>query len=596
MAALECWSSRTSIDEDMVEQVLMKSNDRSEGFPSAPTSPLSRNDDAGNQSGPLTQKEWQRKWARIGRNVAGAITNLKTHLNLDSIASRISAASESRRLIWGSVVHDLTQLYPGSQLPEKLIANVRKHFDSLPLSYAQAGFDMKEVLAHIRLIDEAVAEDRPAVSIEEVSSDGSDAPRGGISVFRLSFACNSCISWPAVSCVLDDPSFCCKKMQIFERKSLTLGVVTVLVPAGQERAFRYRVETALRSATRRPRQAAMRIALGLCGCQEENIKNPAECEIGNEPAGRELPDSASDRSPLKASQMGGSSFSVSIDEGQNIRTGGEDLGQWLLNSDHVEVAEQLGSTVFKGVCRGKKVAITKIPGCERGIRYDIELRRDLLELMTCGHKNVLQFHGVLLHPLHGLCTVTKLMEGGSIDRLIRRGGGKKLQYKEIIKIATDIMEGMAFLNEKGVVYRDLNTNRVFLDRQGNACLGDMGVVSLCNQDGEVLEYETAGYRWLAPEIIAGDPESVVETEKSNVYSFGMILWEMVTGEMAYESYSPVQAAVGIAACGLRPDIPADCPIVLKSLMQKCWNNCPSKRPRFSDLLTALRAAASLPSR
>jgi hypothetical protein len=38
---------------------------------------------------------------------------------------------------------------------------------------------------------------------------------------------------------------------------------------------------------------------------------------------------------------------------------------------------------------------------------------------------------------------------------------------------------------------------------------------------------------------------------SNVYSYGMVLWEMVTGEEAYSTYSPVQAAVGIAACGLR---------------------------------------------
>ncbi|CAI0399933.1 unnamed protein product [Linum tenue] len=105
--------------------------------------------------------------------------------------------------------------------------------------------------------------------------------------------------------------------------------------------------------------------------------------------------------------------------------------------------------------------------------------------------------------------------------------------------------------------------------------------------GEVLEYETDGYRWLAPEIIAGDPESVAETSMSNAYSFGMVIWEMVTGEAAYGSYSPVQAAVGIAACGLRPEIPKDCPQILKSLMIKCWNNVPSKRPQFSEILSIL---------
>lgn len=74
---------------------------------------------------------------------------------------------------------------------------------------------------------------------------------------------------------------------------------------------------------------------------------------------------------------------------------------------------------------------------------------------------------------------------------------------------------------------------------------------------------------------------------SNSYSFGMVIWEMVTGEAAYSACSPVQAAVGIAACGLRPDIPKDCPQILKSLMTKCWNSCPSKRPQFSDILSLL---------
>lgn len=95
------------------------------------------------------------------------------------------------------------------------------------------------------------------------------------------------------------------------------------------------------------------------------------------------------------------------------------------------------------------------------------------------------------------------------------------------------------------------------------------------------------YFWGCEQIIAGDPESVSETCMSNAYSFGMVIWEMVTGEAAYSAYSPVQAAVGIAACGLRPEIPKDCPQILKSLMTKCWNNIPAKRPQFSDILSIL---------
>ena len=90
------------------------------------------------------------------------------------------------------------------------------------------------------------------------------------------------------------------------------------------------------------------------------------------------------------------------------------------------------------------------------------------------------------------------------------------------------------------------------------------------------------------QIIAGDPESVSETWMSNVYSYGMVLWEMVTGEEAYSTYSPVQAAVGIAACGLRPEIPRDCPHFLRSLMTRCWDNNPLKSPQFSEILSMLQ--------
>jgi hypothetical protein len=75
---------------------------------------------------------------------------------------------------------------------------------------------------------------------------------------------------------------------------------------------------------------------------------------------------------------------------------------------------------------------------------------------------------------------------------------------------------------------------------------------------------------------------------SNVYSYGMVLWEMVTGEEAYSTYSPVQAAVGIAACGLRPEIPRDCPHALRSLMNRCWDDAPLKRPQFSEIISILQ--------
>lgn len=128
-AALECWSSRASTDEDMVEQVLMRTQDRSEG--SLPES----SSGAGVKESSAMQKRLQ----KLSRNVSEAISSLKNSLNLDSARdpppSSSSKIENCRKVVWCGVVRNLTQLYPGSQLPEKLVSNIRKHYDSLPLRF-----------------------------------------------------------------------------------------------------------------------------------------------------------------------------------------------------------------------------------------------------------------------------------------------------------------------------------------------------------------------------------------------------------------------------------------------------------------------------
>ncbi|KAH7667536.1 Dual-specificity kinase protein [Dioscorea alata] len=572
-AALECWSGRPSTDEDMVEQVLMKTHDRSEAFNASTTTTATSSSSPSSPTHPHHPAQ-PKKWQRLA---GAAIAALKSSLNLDSPRDpSTSSTTRIDRLLWGAVVRNLTQLYPGSQLPERLIANIRRHFDSLPTSYSQAGFEMKDVLLHVRLIDQAISDDHPALHVQR---DQNDVGEEGV-VFKLTFASNSSLSWPAMSGALENSSICCKRIQIFEKKGVSLGVVTVLVQSGSEKQFKSRIEAALKSAAKKPRNAGVKLPFGLCGCQDESSNT---CEE-NADSGLAIEAEMVRRVDLQV-PLPETSIVVAIDEWQTIRSGGEELGRWLLNSDEVEIAERAGPNSFKGNLRAKRVHIQKLRGCERGSAYEIEIRKDLLQLMSCGHKHILQFNGICIQDNHGLCVVTRLMEGGSVHDVIQKN--KKMACKDVIKIALDVAEGLMFMNHHGVAYRDLNTHRILLDWQGNACLGDMGIVTSCRNVGEVTEYETAGYRWLAPEIIAGDPESVSETWMSNVYSFGMVIWEMVTGEAAYSSYSPVQAAVGIAACGLRPDIPKDCPQVLRSLMSKCWNNCPSKRPQFSEIISIL---------
>lgn len=446
---------------------------------------------------------------------------------------------------------------------------------------------MKDVFLHIKLIEQALESDQPAILIQQECGGGGD---GEVQVqgcvLKLIFACNSTVSWPAMSVALDSFSVCSKRAQIFEKKGFTLGVVALVVRSGHENLVKTRVENALKFALKKPKTGAVNVKLpfGLCGCQEESFMGRELGDIGEDSGNGKEFENSSQKIQLQL-PLPTSSFVVTVDEWQTIKSGGDEIERWLLNADCVEFTEQIGPNSYKGVYMGKRVGIEKLKGCEKGNSYEFELHKDLLELMTCGHRNILQFFGIVVDDNHGLCVVTKFKVRGSVNALMLKN--KKLHSKDIVRIAVDVAEGIKFMNDHGVAYRDLNTQRILLDRHGNACLGDMGVVTACKSVGEAMEYETDGYRWLAPEIIAGDPESVTETWMSNVYSYGMVIWEMVTGEAAFSALSPVQAAVGIAACGLRPEIPKDCQPNLKYIMTKCWNNNPSKRPKFSEILAIL---------
>lgn len=124
-SVLECWSNRGAderADDDLVDEVLMCSDDRSESLAAAP-----RFDQ--------TSSAMQKRFQRLGRNVSDAIASLKSSLSLDSARENQNASTGGggRKLLWATVVRSLAKMYPGSQLPEKLVSNLRKHYDSLPL-------------------------------------------------------------------------------------------------------------------------------------------------------------------------------------------------------------------------------------------------------------------------------------------------------------------------------------------------------------------------------------------------------------------------------------------------------------------------------
>ncbi|KAI5067894.1 hypothetical protein GOP47_0016239 [Adiantum capillus-veneris] len=295
------------------------------------------------------------------------------------------------------------------------------------------------------------------------------------------------------------------------------------------------------------------------------------------------------------------------------------LSIYLIESKDLEIGESVGlgssGEVYKGLYKGQDVAVKVLKGTVstsrnnelrsksdsdfptaesdgEGFRTKIEgqFRREVLSLISCPHKNILKIYGVCLSPQLGICIVTKFMRGGTLlHYLQQRTTG--LRLSEILKLAKDVAKGMEYLHSRGIVHMDLKTANVFLDEEGNAVIGDLGVARLVNEEGE--DREIGSYRWMAPEVCGVESGRGANnggtgfSYKSDVYSYGILVWELVTCKMPFADYSPVQAAVGVVMHGLRPPIPPSCFPPLRYLIQKCWDQSPVVRPHFSDNLGML---------
>nr|WIL59881.1 nodulation protein [Melilotus officinalis] len=261
---------------------------------------------------------------------------------------------------------------------------------------------------------------------------------------------------------------------------------------------------------------------------------------------------------------------------------------WEIDPSQLKYENKVGSGSFGDLFRGsycsQDVAI-KVLKPER-ISTDMlkEFAQEVYIMRKIRHKNVVQFIGACTRPPN-LCIVTEFMSRGSLyDFLHRQKGVFKLP--SLIKVAIDVSKGMNYLHQNNIIHRDLKTANLLMDENELVKVADFGVARVQTQSG-VMTAETGTYRWMAPEVIEHKPYD----QKADVFSFGISLWELLTGELPYSYLTPLQAAVGVVQKGLRPTIPKNTHPRISELLQRCWQQDPKERPAFSEIIEILQHIA-----
>ncbi|XP_067904432.1 protein-tyrosine kinase 6-like [Heterodontus francisci] len=200
----------------------------------------------------------------------------------------------------------------------------------------------------------------------------------------------------------------------------------------------------------------------------------------------------------------------------------------------------------------------------------------------------------LHHPhmtsLYAVCTtadpfyiVTELMKHGSLLNYLRSDEGFRLNLEQLLDMTVQVAEGMSYLESQNYIHRDLAARNVLVGDNCICKIADFGLARLIKEDVYVSQSTTIPYKWTAPEAIEFGRFSV----KSDVWSFGVLLYEVVThGKTPYPGLNNKEV-VSMVSQDYRMPCPDGCPGQLHKIMLQCWDGIAQNRPSFKALIQKL---------
>lgn len=248
--------------------------------------------------------------------------------------------------------------------------------------------------------------------------------------------------------------------------------------------------------------------------------------------------------------------------------------------------------VYKGIWRDEEVAVKAArQDPDEDISATAEnVRQEARLFWMLRHRNIIALRGVCLQEPN-LCLVMEYARGGALNRAL---AGKKVPPRVLVNWAVQIATGMDYLHNQTfvpIIHRDLKSSNILIlepverdDLTGKTLkITDFG---LAREWHRTTKMSAAGtYAWMAPEVI----KVSLFSKSSDVWSFGVLLWELLTGEVPYREIDALAVAYGVAVNKLTLPIPSTCPEPFVQLLGECWCPNPHGRPSFGSILKRLQA-------
>ncbi|XP_026209945.1 tyrosine-protein kinase Lck [Anabas testudineus] len=258
--------------------------------------------------------------------------------------------------------------------------------------------------------------------------------------------------------------------------------------------------------------------------------------------------------------------------------------EWEIPRESLKLERRLGAGQFGEVWMGvynndRKVAIKNLKMGTMSVEAFLAEANMMKNLQ---HARLVRLFAVVTQePIY---IVTEYMENGSLVDYLKTTEGSNLPTGTLIDMASQVADGMAFIEQRNYIHRDLRAANILVSNELICKIADFGLARLI-EDNEYTAREGAKFpiKWTAPEAI----NYGIFTIKSDVWSFGILLTEIVTyGRIPYPGMSNPEVIQNLER-GYRMPKPENCPDGLYNVMSMCWRESADDRPTFEYLRSVL---------